>query len=136
MAILFFHNSQLSKTAEQVHNALQKHIKNSEIEVFQSIAALRDRLCRPCVSYCSTALLAPASHEELIRLHPLQELLKDIAVIIILPDLEEETVASAHRFYPRYVCSNTNGFHDVANVMNKIISRNSLLRDANILIKD
>ena len=48
-------------------------------------------------------VLAPSTHDELNELVALASLLSGIAIIVLLPSSERETIALAHRLRPRFV---------------------------------
>lgn len=67
------------------------------------------------------AVLLTTSHEELHGVLAMRPLLNDIPLILILPDRHKDTVAKGHMLAPRFLTDLQNDFHEIYNVMSKMI---------------
>ena len=88
-------------------------------ECFGTIETLAERLRRP-LGKTMTAVLCPQDQMELEELITMRHLLRDMRIILILPDSKAGTVSNGHALRPRFVSYADSNFKDVAAVMAKI----------------
>jgi len=108
--------------AERLQRIIAPLISEREREIYRTIADLSHRLRQPMSSLCVAVLLA-ATRSELSALLSIRELLADLRLVVILPDLERETVARGHTLRPRFVSHIESDFTDVAAVVNKMLEQ-------------
>jgi hypothetical protein len=70
--------------------------------VYKDLAELRRDLCRPGKRLRLIVLYA-ADRSDLESILLLNDLLCDIRIVLILPDLDEATVSLAHKLHPRFL---------------------------------
>jgi hypothetical protein len=73
-----------------------------EVCVYRDISELRRELHRPGKQLKLIVLYA-ADRNDLESILLLNDLLRDIRIVLILPDLDEATVSLAHRLHPRFL---------------------------------
>lgn len=91
------------------------------MEIFPSMEMLSNRLKKPLHSDI-IGIFMPEDFEDLANLISIQPLLRNIRIILILPDREEETISAGHSLGPRYLSYSDCDLSDVAAVMDKIFS--------------
>ena len=94
-------------------------IPESQIELFQRLDNFRDRLRRP-IEPDSIAILSASNREELQQMQLLRELLTEIYVIAVIPDLNKSTIKLAHRLLPRFISQKESDFMDLKIILNKM----------------
>jgi hypothetical protein len=73
-----------------------------EVCVFKDLAELRRELYRPG-KQLKLIILYAADRSDLENILLLHDLLRDIRIVLILPDLDVATVSLAHRLHPRFL---------------------------------
>jgi hypothetical protein len=61
---------------------------------------------------------------------------RDVKILLVLPDTEEETIAMAHRFRPRYVTCVTGNLSALGAVVTKMRENSSELEIAETTIRE
>ena len=92
-----------------------------DIEVCRSMASLSCGI-KHKDSDNLIAILLSRHHWELIRIARLADRLRDLKVILVLPDRDPQTIALAHTLYPRFISYADNGLQDVRSVLLKMIT--------------
>jgi tRNA splicing ligase len=77
---------------------------------------LRQPLFNPTI-----AILLATTREELQDILSIRDLLWDIKIILIVPDMNRGTVAKGHTLRPRFLCDCNSDFVDVAAVFSLMI---------------
>jgi len=93
-------------------------------ECYTTIEALIKRLRQP-VGADAVAILCPSSNDELNRLLAIRPLLRDVRIILILPDGRAKTISEGHALRPRFVSYADGDFRDVAAVVQKMAGLDS-----------
>ncbi len=88
-------------------------------EFYATIKKLDARLRRPMGS-ASVAVLCPANNDDLAALIAIRHLLRDLRVILVLPDGQAQTISDGHALRPRFVSYADGDFSDVAAVVVKM----------------
>ena len=66
------------------------------------------------------AVLVPANRGDLLELRTIRPMFRDVQILLVLPDAEEETIAMAHRFRPRYLTCVTDNLSALGAVVTKM----------------
>lgn len=69
----------------------------------------------------SIAVLLASNGEELQRLQTLRGLLKELFVVLVIPDHKDDTIRLAHLLLPRFMSQVDDNFADLGNVLKKIV---------------
>jgi hypothetical protein len=93
---------------------------NEKIEIYRSVDSLAQRLRKPTYDIDISILIA-ANKKQLSEVLLIKEELRDIKIILILPDRESDTISGGHELYPRFVSYIDSDFKDVGTVLEKII---------------
>jgi hypothetical protein len=75
--------------------------------------------CRCQTAYPKTC----RSKGDLLDILTLQHLLRDVRIILILPDDDDDTLAKGHALRPRFLSYREEGFADIADVLSRMIGR-------------
>ena len=59
--------------------------------------------------------------KELLEIHSMRDLFRDIRIVLILPDRSGDTVSMGFKLFPRFVSYADGNFMDVAAVLNKML---------------
>ena len=113
--ILFYADAQ-AETRNRLNEAIKQVARIENIESFQSLEEFSLRLQRPKDEIASTVLLVGEA-QALIKLVGIRKQLGDLRLVIIIPDREKETIANAHRLFPRYLSYTDGDFKDVSAVL-------------------
>jgi hypothetical protein len=92
------------------------------LEVYNSIKSLDVRLRNTRYGGAIAVLLADTK-EALSKIHAIGHLLIEIAIILIIPDQDEETIRKAHALRPRFLTYTDSNFKDVAAVLEKMFEK-------------
>ncbi len=89
------------------------------MQTYRSMDALAFRLRQPADESIIAVLFA-ATRNELWQLLSMEDLLDSAAIILILPDGQEETIRIGHRLRPRFMSCMDGDFEETAAVLEKI----------------
>ena len=91
---------EVGPVADQVKESVEAGIPEEKLEVYRSIDRLYQRFRQP-FDDLGVAVLMAGNHEELMNIFSIRDLLRDLQIILVIPDQKEETVALAHQLRPR-----------------------------------
>jgi hypothetical protein len=89
------------------------------IDTFDSLESLTLYLRKP-ISAALVAILLPKNNTELSALIKMRHLLRNMRIVLILPNREEHTIADGHTLRPRYVSHGDGDLSDVVAVVQKM----------------
>ena len=121
--ILYANDS--NEAGERLQNAIESIVPENQTEIYQTTFSLYQRLRKP-KSEVAVAVLLATTRKELLEIHSMKDLLRDIRIILILPDTEGDTVSMGFKLYPRFASYADGNFKDVAAVLEKML-RNGYL---------
>jgi hypothetical protein len=98
-------------------------VSKNQTEICRTIDGLSRRLRQPRYNLAVAVLLA-TSRRDLLELFSIRDLLWDIRVILVLPDMEDDAVAKGHTLRPRFLTYADSDLSDVAAVLSNML-RNS-----------
>ena len=110
------------ETAKRLRRVVEALVSEEDIEIYQSLHSLSDRLRQPRGNLAVVVLLA-ARKQSLTDLLHIGDLLSDLRIILILPDREDDTIAKGHTLRPRFLTCVDGDFSDVAAVMSHILKK-------------
>lgn len=116
---LLFYSSKIDQDTKRLDAAVHKIIPASRIENFKRLDDLRARLRAP-VEPDSVAVFLFSNRKELQNMLSLRELLTEIYIILVLPDLNKGTLKIAHYLLPRFLSRKGSDFADLKIVLNKM----------------
>ncbi len=95
-------------------------LSNLQVKRFRSFKALAKRLRQP---HCDLdiGLIAVHNAEEMAQINQVQDLLRDLRLVVILPWRDPDIIAWAHKLAPRFIGYADNGFEQVGAVLAKMV---------------
>lgn len=105
---------------QKLHYALKTIDTQLPLECYPSIRDLALRLQKPLRGNILGVFL-PTDSNDLLELFSLQFMLRNIRIILVLPDRKENTISIGHALKPRYLSYADCDFSDVAAVMAKML---------------
>jgi hypothetical protein len=121
MKILYY-NSSHSETGNSFFGFVESSCDVNSIAICRDHDDLTRRLCELKQDIALVIIFA-ADRDDLTKLFLIRELLYDLRLILILPDMDEETVAQGHRLRPRFLSSIHHDFSQAAAVISKMLER-------------
>ncbi len=106
---------------KQLRRMIEKLVSKNNVETYQSVESLSLRLRQPANNGPIAAVLLAAKRGDLTELLSIRDLLRDIRIILVLPDRDEDTIAKGHTLRPRFVSYSDSNFTDVCSVLGKMI---------------
>ena len=119
MSLLYYRPPQ-NIVAEKLQFVLESEIPDQQLEIFYSIEGLSDRLSQSVRGNCTAVILAENT-SDLENLFTLKNLLKDIRIILILPDRTEEIISMGYKLHPRFSSYMDSELSEVVVVLKKMI---------------
>jgi len=113
---VLFHAAAFDRDGMRLQTAVEHIVSKDELEVLRSVEELKTRLKTP-LGEKSIGILMASSSEELGGLVALKSLMKDLFVVLVIPDYRRETLELAHRLLPRYLEYKGNSFADLSRVV-------------------
>lgn len=103
---------------EQLQKMAEELVSKNNVELYQSIESLAHRL-RQSANDLPMAVLYAANREDLSDIVSLRDLLRDVRIILVLPDRDENTIAQGHTLRPRFLTYADSDFADISAVLEK-----------------
>jgi hypothetical protein len=116
---------------ERVVDILERVVPGDRMRVCSTIGNLYKNL-KMSQQHLTIAVLVLSNRRELMKLRSIRPMFRDMRILLVLPDTEEETIAMAHRFQPRYltfVDKNIPALATVVDRMRKSTYRKDVLGD-------
>lgn len=117
---LLLYASKNDKNKSRLEEAIQAAAPGVAIEHFTRSDDLRDRL-RNIVEPNSIAVLMAVDRKELLKMQMFVDLLTEIYVILVIPDLQKSTIRLAHFLRPRFISFIKDDFMDLNQIVVKMI---------------
>lgn len=119
MSLLYYRPPQ-NIIAEKLQFIIESEITDQQLEIFYSIDGLSDRLSQSARGNCTAVILAE-NITDLENLFVLKNLLKDIRIVLILPDRSERVISMGYKLHPRFLSYMDSEFSEVVVVLKKMI---------------
>jgi hypothetical protein len=87
---------------ERVVDTLEPVVPDHDVRVCATIGNLYRKL-QTSRQHRTIAVLVLSNRNDLKKLCSIRPVFRDVRILLVLPDTEEETIAMAHRFQPRYL---------------------------------
>lgn len=126
MEILLFRNNYIAAHFEE---ALQASFPR--FMAYTSLTHFCTRL-RHTPTQGAIIVLAAADQKDLTTLMSIRHLIEDASIILILPTNDSALLVKAHKFHPRFIGDLESGVHEVIVVIDKMLSREVDLKEAEI----
>ncbi len=115
MNVLFYLNGN-----ERLYWLLHMVCLKARTRVFHRIKDLARRLRQPKYNVTFIVLVADTG-DDLLEMLSIRRLLSDVPVILILPDRREETIATGHKLYPRFLTYVDGDLEEVGAVFERML---------------
>lgn len=109
--------SQMKGSGERLLGVLERQFPNACLDHCRSIDGLSRRV-RQSLCDVTAAVLLASSKEELLELLSLCDFLRDLKIILIVPDNDPDTLVKGYRLKPKFLCDDSSDFADVVAVLN------------------
>ena len=103
---------------ERAKTVLQSSVSDGSIEVYRTINDLSLTL-RGAKDMAIVVLLV-GNREDFLDLLAIRHLFRNIRIIVVVPDTEDETITMAHRLRPRYLTYIDGNFLGLSAVVNNM----------------
>jgi len=113
----------INEASVRIQGLLEKSFPGVDIEVDRTIDGLSARLRQP-KDDAFVAVLMAKSRKELLYFLSILNLFRDIRIILVVPDRNQETIALAHQLRPNFLCYKNSDFTEVIAVLNKMLQAN------------
>jgi len=90
------------KISPSIKRTILNTVSQEHVEEYSDIEAFKRRLLKP-KTFPLVTVIAPLDFNELERIRALDYLLHDIKMILILPDMGEQTIRCGHLLRPRFL---------------------------------
>jgi hypothetical protein len=120
MCVLYYRPS-VNIIAERLQFMIESELPDQQLEVFYSIEGLAERLSQSVRGNCA-AIIQAEDIADLKKIFTLKNLLRDIRIILILPDRSKEAVSIGYKLHPRFLSYSDGEFGEVAVVLKKMIT--------------
>lgn len=117
---LLLYNPVSEGFGEQLHRIIAELISLKDVEVYRSIETLSRRL-RQRAYDLPIVVLHATRREDLSDILSIRDLLRDVRIILLLPDRDEETLAQGHILRPRFVSYADSDLTDVRAVLDRML---------------
>lgn len=118
MQLLYYSNGH-DPVHRRLKAAIHRAVPERQIESFTKFEGFSERLRKP-IEPDSIAVLSASSRAELQQMQPLQGLLPEIYVVLVVPDRKKSTLELAHLLLPRFLSNKDNDFADLIIVLRKM----------------
>lgn len=120
MKLLLYAN--MEKTGQRLRKQIQSVVSNQDLESCSTVGILTERLRRP-VGGLTPIVILTTNRKEFEKILSIRDLLRDLKIIIIIPNRKPETLSDAHKLYPRYISSIDEKFDNTVAVVIKMLKQ-------------
>jgi hypothetical protein len=120
MRLIVLHNPK-NKTGRWLQRTVEALHLNLQVVYLETIASLMETLTR-CVYSSGIAVFQIGDGEDLDALVSLKEWLRDLQIILVLPDQGPATIAKGHLLNPRFVTFVNGDLQHVGTVVEKLVA--------------
>ena len=121
MNIVFYANGKDEVLSKRLQKVIERTVSQKGLEIFQTYKDFSKRIQR-LPRKIEVAVLLAQSSDQLLELVSLKDYLEDIRIILILPNMERETISKGHLLRPRFVDYVDGDFSNVGAVLEKMIN--------------
>lgn len=122
MSVLLFLTESNNGVFEPLRAVVEDSVPDGILQISDSFTDLPDRL-RAVRNGARIAVLVARNREELEELISLDYLFDDILIILVLPDLQKDTLSRAYKLYPRFITDMNGDLNTISAVLRKMLKR-------------
>jgi len=109
-----------TNNSNKLQRKVEPLVSKTQVENYSSIKDITQRLQRPMKEEV-VGIFMPSGERDLSDLLSINHLVKDIRIILVLPDRDEKTISIGHSLRPRFLTYADGDLSDVAAVMIKMM---------------
>ncbi|MEJ2039901.1 MAG: hypothetical protein P8X55_13365 [Desulfosarcinaceae bacterium] len=117
---LIIYAAPLNMIGRSLVRGLNSLLDSIDLHTFVDIPSLAAHLRKP-MGAGSLCILVPADSHELLKLNTIRHLMRDMRLVLILPDRKDDTVSEGHFLRPRFVSYPDRPLADVLAVVEKML---------------
>jgi hypothetical protein len=123
MQVIFYAPNKY-QSADRLRVLLEGRFETGEVETDRSLGALIQRLRKSGIE-ADIVILMPESRIELHEFYTALGESRDLRLVLVLPDREDETIAMAHKLRPRFIAYADGDYSDLTQVLHKMLKHSS-----------
>ena len=116
--MILFYAAQSNRVVE----ALLKELAGCKVVRCRSFGTMEKRLRKPR-NGLEIVLVVVEEIEEIARIGDIQGLIRDLRLVVVLPERDSQMVSSAHKLTPRFIGYADDGFDQIGAVLRKMMDR-------------
>ncbi|MEW5801796.1 MAG: hypothetical protein AB1847_06780 [bacterium] len=116
----------VEEAGKRLQGIIENLVPEAKREVCRTIDDLSIRLRQP-MNNLSVAVLLAATRQDLSDIVTIADLMGDLRLIVILPDLEDDTIAKGHSLRPRFLDNIDSDFSDIAAILGKMLKTGAFI---------
>jgi hypothetical protein len=116
---ILVYSTSRNEIGERLRKSIEKGVSADNVEFYQTIDSLSQRLHQPMHDLCVAVLLA-STRGELTDILSIRDVLLGIRIVLILPDSKSDTISKGHSLAPRFLTYVDSDFEEVEAVVHKI----------------
>ncbi len=128
MQLIIF-SSPLNMIGHNLQKGMQGMTDQFQLNTFGDIPSLVAHLRKP-MQEDTLCILIPADNHDLHRLNTIRHLMRDMRLILILPNRQAETISEGHSLRPRFVSYVDRPLTDVTAVVRKMFASTRSMEQA------
>jgi hypothetical protein len=117
---MFLYLPESNESGANLLRIIKAAIPDHAIEIYSSISELSERLHRPMLN-SGVAVLYASSRSELMEIIYLSDLLRELKVVLVLPDSQPDTLDKAYTLCPRFIAVAESDFKHLGVVLSKMM---------------
>lgn len=114
--MILFYAAENSRVVE----SLKALLAGFRVKRCRSVNTLANCLRKPCHGL-KIGLMVVNTPEEMAQIGALQNLFRDLRLVLVLPGRDPKMVAQAHKLTPRFIAYADNGFEQIGAVLDKMM---------------
>lgn len=123
MKILFYSPSE-NESGDRLMQTVDEVVPGAKVEALRQVNGLIQRLRMPSADL-EMLIFMPANRHELFAVSSLLTEMRNIRLVLVLPDRENETIAMAHSLRPRYLTYSNGDYSELREVLKKMLKDSS-----------
>ncbi|MCB2182426.1 MAG: hypothetical protein KQH63_10400 [Desulfobulbaceae bacterium] len=120
--VLFLDMTETNGDDQLLLEKVSNVVPPKEFEEFETFEALFQFLVNS-LDDMEIVVLRAASAEELIVFKRIRDLMRDLQLLLVIPDRKPETLFLGHLLHPRYLSYEDGNFDDLVSVLEKMLER-------------
>lgn len=110
---------------ERLERVVEMFLSKEKLLMCRNLDTLREKLRQP-YHYNDVLLVSPPDRAGLTELIALRDWLRDMRIILVLPDREKDTIAMGHLLRPRMISYSDSDFLDVTSVLVRMMEKTTV----------